>query len=130
MKTYIFDTNPLIRHFTQDIKEQAEKVNVLLRKIEDGDAYGEISITVIQEVVWILENKYNLKRTDFVKEIIKLFAIKNIDVVETSKRILLDTLLLFEKSKFDFVDLYLFVISKDDEIFTFDKDFKKIAKLV
>lgn len=127
MKELILDTNVFIRFLIKDVPFQFEKAQRVFKKIEEQKTKGLVSILVINEIIWILENFYELKREIYLSQLLKLLALKNIKLIEVKKSLLIKVLQEMEKHKFDFTDIYLFHIAKERKIFTFDKDFKKIA---
>ena len=125
MKQYILDTNVFVRFFIKDIADQAKKAEELLIEIEEERIKGWISILVLDELIWTLENFYKLKRTEYIPHLIKLISLPNIAIIEIEKNKLIRIIELMEKNKIDFTDLYLLFISENKKVFSFDKDFKK-----
>lgn len=125
MKEFVLDTNVFIRYFIKDIKTQYEKAKKLFQEIENQKHKGLVSILVINEIIWILENYYDLKRTLYIPTFLKLLALKNMKIVETRKNVLFQILEAMQKSSLDFTDSYLLYSTNRDKIFSFDKDFKK-----
>lgn len=126
MKELILDTNVFIRFLIKDVPSQFEKAQKIFEKIEKQEAKGLVSILVVNEIVWILENFYDLKKEIYLPQLLKLLALKNIKVIEVKKNLLIRILQQMQKQKFDFTDIYLSQIAGDKKIFTFDKDFKKL----
>lgn len=126
MKELILDTNVFIRFLIKDVPSQFEKAQKIFEKIEKQEAKGLVSILVINEIIWILENFYELRREIYLPQLLKLLALKNIKVIEVKKNLLVRILQQMQKQKFDFTDIYLSQIAGDKKIFTFDKDFKKL----
>lgn len=127
MKEYILDTNVFVRYFIRDVSSQVEKAKELFRAIEEQKTKGYVSILVIDELIWTLENFYKLKRSIYLPQLLKILAFANIKIIEIDKGQLMKIFGLMEKSRFDFTDLYLFFISENNNVFSFDKDFKKIS---
>lgn len=128
MESIIIDTNIIVRFFVKDSENQFKQAKEFIEKIEKGKIKGLISILVINEIIWILENYYNLKRDKYLPELLKLLALKNIKIIEVKKSVLVKTLEQMQEFKIDFTDIYLFNISNTRKIFTFDKDFEKFSK--
>ena len=128
MKEIIIDTNVFIRFLIKDVLSQFEKAQKVFEKIEKGEIKGLVSILVINEIVWILENFYELKREIYIPPLLKLLLLKHLKIIETKKSFIIKILQKMEKQKFDFTDFYLSQIAKDKKIFSFDKDFKKIKR--
>lgn len=130
MKEIIIDTNVFVRFLIKDVRSQSEKARKLFEKIEKGEIKGLISILVINEIVWVLENFYEIKREIYIPQLLKLLLLKHLKIIETKKSLIIKTLQRMEKQKFDFADLYLSQIADTKKIFSFDKDFQKISKEV
>lgn len=128
MKDIVIDSNVIIRAFVKNVESQLQESKELIKQIENGKKRGLISILVINEIIWISENYYDLKRELYLPELIKLLALKNIKIIEVKKQVLVKVLQDMLRYKFDFTDIYLFSISKNREIFSFDKDLQKLAK--
>lgn len=124
-KLYI-DSNIFIRFLTQDIKELYLRSSKLINELEEKKVTGIVSILVINEVLWILENYYKLKREIFISELIKILSIKSIKILEIRKITLLNILNSMTSTNIDFTDIYLKEIAGKEKIISFDKDFKKI----
>lgn len=128
MESIIIDTNIIVRFFVKDSEYQFKQAKEFIEKIEKRKIKGLVSILVINEIIWILENYYNLKRNHYLPELLKLLALKNIKVIEIKKSVLVETLEQMQEFKIDFTDIYLFNISENRKIFTFDKDFEKFSR--
>lgn len=129
MESIIIDTNVLVRFFIKDLESQFKQAQELVEKIEKRKAKGLLSILVINELIWILENYYNLKKEQYLPELLNLLALKNIKIIEIKKALLANILEQMQNYKIDFTDIYLFnIISEKQKIFTFDKDFEKLKK--
>lgn len=125
----IIDTNIFVRYFTQDIPSLYKKARALFEKVEKGKQEIFVSILVINELIWILKKFYNLDRDIYLPQLLQVLSLNNVTIMETDKEIMLDALgTALEKPKIDFTDIYLFTIAKGREIFSFDKDFKKLQK--
>jgi len=128
MKEALIDTNIFVRHFLGDIPQQAQKAKEVFNSVEKKEKTGLVSILVINELIWILEKYYNLKRKVFLPKILKLLVFENLKILEAKKDILIEVLEKMQKQKFDFTDLYLNQVANGREIVSFDKDFEKIKK--
>ncbi|MDO8609496.1 MAG: PIN domain-containing protein [bacterium] len=126
MKEIILDTNIIIRYFIKDDETQYLKAYQYIDGIEKGIYKGYISILVINEIIWVLENYYDLKRKDYISKLILLFALKNINILETEKEIIINILQHMLKKNLDFTDYYLLSLSSGNNIVTFDKEINKI----
>ncbi|MBI2017687.1 PIN domain-containing protein [Candidatus Daviesbacteria bacterium] len=128
MKDVFVDSNILIRFITRDVEEQYQKSRSFFESIEEREVNALVSILVVNEVVWILEKFYKIKRKIFLPQLIKLLILKNIKIIEVEKELMAKVLEKMIKRKQDFTDIYLSQIAKKDELFSFDQDFEKLYK--
>lgn len=127
MKKVILDSNIFIRFLIKDIPVQFSTTQELFIKIESNKLVAYVSILVINEVIWILENYYELDRKIYLPQLIKILALKNIRIIETKKSLIFQILEEMQNTKIDFTDYYLSGMSDKREIISFDKDFKKMT---
>lgn len=126
MTKFYIDSNIFIRFLTQDIKGLYLKASKLIKEVEENKAIGIVSILVVNEVLWILENYYSLKREIFINELMKILSLKNIKILEVRKKILFNILEAMIHTKIDFTDYYLAEVAGKDKIVSFDRDIKKM----
>ena len=62
MQQLIIDTNILARLLVGNVRAQQIEAEKILQQIESGKALGEISILVINELIWVMEGYYKLDR--------------------------------------------------------------------
>lgn len=125
MTEAFIDTNYFIRYFVSDIPEQFEKAKETFGAIEQTRLQGNISLLVVNEVIWIMEHYYKLKRTVYLPPLMKLLLLQNMRIIETKKEIVLAALQAMKRRKIDFTDAYLLQIVPQGAMYTFDKDFTK-----
>lgn len=125
MKELTIDTNIFIRYFINDDEIQYKKAREFFVEIEDKKSKGFISILVITEIIWVLENYYELKRKVFLPKLIHLLLLKDIKIIEIDKKKVIDILKTMKEKNIDFTDLYLLKLYPAQKIFSFDKDIKK-----
>ena len=123
----LIDTNLVLRLLLNDIPSQSKHASQVFKQAEKGVVRIVFSVMVINELVWILEKFYKLKRSEFVPELKLLFLLKGVTTHELSVGQLLEIIDEFEHSKLDWVDIYLRSISEnsDYKLETFDKLLKK-----
>lgn len=126
-QTLLLDTNVFLRFFIGDVKSHFEKSKKVFEQIEKEEIPAKVSILVINELIWVLENFYNLKRKDFLPKIMSLLALRKIKTVEVKKDLIMEILKHLEISGFDFTDIYLFKTRAQDKVFTFDKALHKLV---
>ena len=126
MKQIIIDTNIIARLFITDSIEQQDTAQRLIKDIEEGKIQGLISILVIDELLWLLGQYYNIKKESYLPKILNILSIKQIKVIEVDKEIAISVLRQVQRKNIDFTDLYLAAVAKGRQIASFDKDFKKL----
>lgn len=126
MKAVVVDSNVVIRLLIKASPIQLIQAQNLIKDIEDGKIRGLISILVINEIIWILEKFYDLKRKQYIPKILRFLAFKNIKIIEAEKALIISCLKKIQNSKFDFTDIYLSKITSKENLFSFDKDFEKL----
>ena len=124
MKELVLDTNIFIRYLIEDIPFQYKESRKIFEAIENGTLKGLVSILVVNETIWILENYYEIKRSVYIPKLLQIFALKNLKFIEIAKEVLSLILKSMEASRLDFTDLYLLHTSKKEKIASFDKDLK------
>ncbi|EKD62488.1 MAG: PilT protein [uncultured bacterium] len=128
MITCVFDTNVLLRLFLRDIESQFLETTRVLKEIEDEKSTGKLSALVVAETIWTFESVYKLNRKIVIEKLLSLVALKNIKIIEVKKDVLVEILKRMIGNKLDFVDVYLSKIATKKEIFSFDRDFKKLYR--
>ena len=128
MKSKIVDSNIFLRFLLRDVEHQYIKAKEFFNQIEKGMFVGEVSILVIDEVIWALGKYYHVERKRFVPEVKKILSLRNIKIIESKKDLIFSILDRLSNSKIDFTDFYLSKIAGDKEILSFDKDFLKLYK--
>ena len=118
INSIIFDTNVIVRYFVKDPPFQLIQAQRYIEKIEQGKLKGLLSVLVINEIVWVLEKYYSLKRAIYVPLLLKLLALKNIRIIEVKKNLIVEALELMFSRNVDFTDAYLFCSKGDRKIFS------------
>lgn len=127
-ETVFLDTNVILRLLIADIGHQFKKSKLLFNKIEEGQLVGIVSLLVINELIWVLENFYKKERLEYIPLLMELFSIKTIKILEISKTDLMSLFRTMLSLNLDFTDLYLWFLGKDSgiKIETYDKQVKKL----
>ena len=116
------DTNVFLRYLTNDVPEQADAVECLLRRAGAGEIALVTGILVIAEIVWTLESSYKLPRVDIQT---KVRAIINTPGLEVGNRdIISQAISDYVDKNVDFADAYsaTWLLSQDIEVvYTFDR---------
>lgn len=126
MKEVLLDSNIFIRFLIQDVPAHFKQAKATFEDIEGGRVKGFVSLLVINEVIWILENFYELKRDMYIPKFLELLSLGNIKIMEVKKEMILAILQEMPKHTYDFTDVYLFEVKGKRSIASFDKDFEKM----
>lgn len=111
---YYFDTSALIRFFSNDDLNKAEKVKNILE-----DDLNEIKIpdVVFPEIEYVLSSKlYQLSRAEITKAFKFLLSHRNTKLSAHTK----SALHFFESTKLDCADCFVLVSSKSEKLLSFD----------
>lgn len=122
----ILDSNVIIRFLRNDVAKQTKLASDFINKVDSGEEKGEISILVLDEIIYVLGTYYHIERSDFIPALVKILAIRGIEIIETKKENIIVILNKMIGNKIDFTDYYLAAISKDKGILSFDEDLKKL----
>ena len=117
----VLDTSALIRFFTRDIEEKAQKVKKLL----DSDIDIFIPNVVFPELEYVLIKVYGLKREDM-NTYFKFLTSKN--NLKTTKDIKA-AVEIYQKTKLDMADCIIAAESLKGLLASFDKDLLKVTKV-
>ena len=125
MKTYILDTNCILRYLLDDIKLQADKVGELFNKAKLEVVLPQV---VVFEVQFVLSSYYLQKRMNIADRIEILISLDFLKA--ESQDIFAKALKFYRENNISFVDSFLLskcIIDKID-LFTFDKKLKNLFK--
>jgi len=127
------DTNILIRYFTQDVPEQAERARVLLLKLKSGELQATTAEIVLGEVVWVLSSKtlYRQPREEVRKHLTRFLSLKGL--LLPYKRSYLRALELYDTVGISFADALCAAHMERQHIKTiwsFDPHFDRVANII
>ena len=131
MNSIILDTNIILRFITADDKVKQEKVALLFEKIKEGKDTAFIHDVIFAEIVFVLVSKklYNLSKNKIQALLLPIVNLTNIKF--HNKKSVKRALDLFVKYDLDFEDALIaaYAEKSKSEIFSFDRDFKKIPTI-
>ncbi|MGJ8649892.1 MAG: PIN domain-containing protein [Opitutaceae bacterium] len=130
MKSYLIDTNIILRFLTGEPETQAAQTKQLIEHCEAGVLSLRILPLVVAEVVFVLSGKfYALKRAAIATALIQFLQTPSFDVEDRDTLLL--ALQLFSQHNIDYADAYLAAESTitGSGVASFDQDFKKIPSL-
>lgn len=126
MSHFIVDTNAFLRLLLNDVPQQADKVEKLLKETKVKKHKLIVPQIVIFELTFALEKYYKLPKAEIVE---KLDAVLAMDYLEIQDRtILQEALSTFKNKSLSLVDCFIFCFAKKSnaQIFSFDKNLQKL----
>ena len=129
MTTYLVDTNIILRFLVQDIPKQSIKAYKFFQAVKKSNEYVQIPHTILIEVVYHLLHTYDIPREKIADTLVAFLSHKWIKI--SNKPAVLEALKIFKSSKIDLVDILLYTTAAQNNktLVSFDKDFKKLAKI-
>ena len=130
IKTYLIDTNILIRHLTKDNETKSLIAGQVLEGIKNNKYIGYLSECVICEAVYVLTSKkiYNIPRELIPNGLLPVLTIPNMEVPDLN--IFVVALEYFATTNLDFEDCVLVARMERKEfdgIISFDKGLDKFT---
>jgi len=122
------DTNILLRYFTKDDEEKAQKALALLQRIERGEERAETSLPVIFETVFTLQRRYRVPLPQIKELLLPILRMRGLRL--PSKTLCIAALDLFVEKNISYVDAFnaLYMQSRNiREVYSRDTDFDGIA---
>jgi predicted nucleic-acid-binding protein len=98
------DTNLFLRYFTNDVPEQAEAFEGLLRQAARGEMVFVTNSLVIAEIVWTLESYYRLSREDIQEKVLAILNTPGLEVVD--HEIVLQAIYWYVDRNVDYIDAF------------------------
>ena len=116
------DTNVLLRYLLDDVPEQADAVEEMLKRAAAGDIVLVLNVLVIAEIVWTCESYYKLTKDDIREKIMAILNTPGLEVEESD--LLLEAIWAYAEKNVDFADAYNACWLKRrglNIVYTFDK---------
>lgn len=124
-KTYLLDSNIILRYLLKDHEEYSNKASSLFLRIDKEEVTAEIPAFIIVECVHVLSKFYEIPRTTITDKLIRLLNLNGI--VNSDRSAIINALLHYQKTNIDFPDCLLTSLSSSEKkILSFDSDFKKL----
>ena len=98
------DTNLFLRFLTNDIPEQAEAFERLLKQAASEELLLVTNSLVIAEIVWTLESYYQLPRPDIQANVLAILNTPGLEVMDDG--ILMQAAIWYVEKNVDFIDAY------------------------
>jgi predicted nucleic-acid-binding protein len=98
------DTNLFLRYLTNDIPEQANAIEALLRRAAAGEVLLVTNSLVMAELVWTLESYYRLPPQSIQVKVLAILNTPGLEVREGD--LVLQAVLWYAEKNVDFIDAY------------------------
>ena len=122
------DTNLFLRYLTNDVPEQADAVERLLRRAAAGQVVLVTNGLVMAEIVWTLESFYRLDRRVIKDNVLAILNTPGLGIVDSD--LVLEAIIGYADMNVDFIDAYngAWMVREGMEVaYTFDR--KHFARL-
>lgn len=126
MPKILLDTNLLLRFLIGDNPKKANAVKLLLKTSRQQLTVTDMAFA---ELAWVMVSFYGFEKG---KIIAKLASILDIESIKASKKLLRHSLVIYARHNIDFIDAYhaaFMKLKSYDAIYSYDKDFDKVAGL-
>lgn len=120
--TIFVDTNLFLRYLTNDVPEQADAVERLLRRAMAGEIRLLTNELVIAEIVWTLESFYKLSRQEIRDKVLAILNTPGLEVANGPT--VLQAIVWYAEKNVDFIDAYngAWILSQGlNAVYTFDR---------
>lgn len=131
MPSRFLDTNVLLRYFTLDDEEKAEKALALLTRIENGEERVETSHLIIFETIFTLQRYYQVPRVRIRELLRPVIRMRSLHL--PLKSCCMDALDIYVESNVSFADAFTVAYMKTrgiEEIYSWDTDFDKLEDVL
>jgi len=98
------DTNLFLRYLTNDIPAQADAVEALLQRAEQGEVLLLTNALVMAEIVWTLESFYKLPKAEVEEKVLAVLNTPGLEVVDGD--LVLQAVVWYVEKNVDFIDAY------------------------
>jgi len=98
------DTNLFLRYLTNDIPAQADAVEALLQRAEQGEILLITNALVMAEIVWTLESFYKLSKPEVEEKVLAVLNTPGVEVLDGE--LVLQAVVWYVEKNVDFVDAY------------------------
>ena len=124
-RSRLVDTNILVRFFTGDPPEMAERARTLVAQADAGKIDLLIPSLIVAETVYTLESFYEMPKADVCEKLRTFLRSRGISPLEPD--IILDALDRHRTLSVHFADAYLAALAASDKVpvWSFDEDFAK-----
>lgn len=131
MSASFLDTNILLRYFTRDDEQKAQRALDLLIRVERGEEKIITSSLVIFETVFTLQRFYKVPRQRIKELILSIISLRGLHL--PGKNVYYQAFDLYVAHNISFADAYnaAYMLSEEiSNIYTWDTDFDRIDGIV
>lgn len=127
MKTFVVDTNILLRFLLNDIPTQTEEVKKYFKMAKEGKIKLIIHPVVIFETIYALDKVYKFSKEEVAEGLKKFIAFKYIEIL--NREAVEEALNLFALKGLSYIDCFLYELANElhAEVLTFDKKLNKLS---
>ena len=121
-ETCFADTNLFLRFLTNDLPQQADQVDSLLRRASNGDVKLVTTSLVIAEIVWTLESYYQIPKTEIQDKVLAILNTPGLTVEGAD--LLLQAAVMYAEKNVDFIDAFnaAWMLKQEvEKAYTFDQ---------
>ena len=124
-KSCLVDTNILLRFFTGDPPEMAERARAIVADADSGKLQLEIPALIVAETLYALESFYEMPKADVCEKL--LVFLRSRGIAPQEPEIVLDALERYHTLPVHFADAYLAATAaaRKQPVYSFDKDFAR-----
>jgi predicted nucleic-acid-binding protein len=126
------DTNLFLRYLTNDVPEQADAVEQLLRRAAAGETTLMTNSLVLAEIIWTLESFYQLARNEIQEKILAILNTPGLEIVDGD--LVWQAITWYAEQNVDFIDAYnaTWLLSHGmTTVYTFDpKHFSRLKGVI
>lgn len=116
------DTNILLRYLLDDIPEQADAAEAVIKEATEGKLTLQTNVMVIAELVWTCESYYDLPKEEIRDKTLMILNTPGLEVED--KDLIAEAILLYVDRNVDFIDAYNGCWMKAQgitQVYTFDE---------
>ena len=121
-ETCFADTNLFLRFLTNDLPQQADQVDSLLRRAANGDVKLVTTSLVIAEIVWTLESYYQIPKAEIQDKVLAILNTPGLTVEGAG--LLLQAAVMYAEKNVDFIDAFnaAWMLKQEvEKAYTFDQ---------
>ena len=121
-ETCFADTNLFLRFLTNDLPQQADQVDSLLRRAANGDVKLVTTSLVIAEIVWTLESYYQIPKAEIQDKVLAILNTPGLTVEGAD--LLLQAAVMYAEKNVDFIDAFnaAWMLKQEvEKAYTFDQ---------